>query len=134
MKLFVAHQLIPTSALVVIDNGVGPAAYGTEESIVDYALLAADQNAALPSQVSFLIMKNNHLISEPSNSVTEFQFTICSSAFPPSARLTSTHFFQLLRNATHPWITLFMTVEIDGNSTFKLSVRNQIIVCNVNLI
>ena len=65
MKLFVAHQLIPTSALVVIDNGVGPAAYGTEESIVDYALLAADQNAALPSQVSFLIMKNNHLISEP---------------------------------------------------------------------
>ena len=61
MKLFVAHQLIPTSALVVIDNGVGPPSYGAEESIVDYALLAADQNAALPSQVSFLIMKNNHL-------------------------------------------------------------------------
>ena len=55
MKLLVVHQLIPTSALVVIDNGVGPPSYGAEESIVDYALLAADQNAALPSQVSFLI-------------------------------------------------------------------------------
>ena len=46
-----AHQLNPISGLRVIDNGVGLAAYGAEENIVDYALLATDQKAALPSQV-----------------------------------------------------------------------------------
>ena len=46
-----AHQLNLTSGLRVIDNGLGLAAYGAEENIVDYALLATDQKAALPSQV-----------------------------------------------------------------------------------
>ena len=46
-----AHQLNLISGLRVIDNGLGLAAYGAEENIVDYALLATDQKAALPSQV-----------------------------------------------------------------------------------
>ena len=46
-----AHQLGLTSGLRVIDNGLGLPKYGPEENIVDYALLAADKKAALPSQV-----------------------------------------------------------------------------------
>ena len=46
-----AQQLSLTSGLRVIDNGLGLPAYGPEERVVDYALLAADQKAALPSQV-----------------------------------------------------------------------------------
>ena len=46
-----AHQLETTFALSVIDNGLGFPEYGAEENIVDYALLAADQKATLPSQV-----------------------------------------------------------------------------------
>ena len=46
-----AHQISLTSGLRVIDNGLGFSVYDSEESIVDYALLAADQKAALPSQV-----------------------------------------------------------------------------------
>ena len=52
MNLFLlAHQLETTFALSVIDNGLGFPEYGAEENIVDYALLAADQKATLPSQV-----------------------------------------------------------------------------------
>ena len=46
-----AHQLPLTSGLRVIDNGLGLAVYGAEDSVVDYALLASDKKAALPSQV-----------------------------------------------------------------------------------
>ena len=46
-----AHQLNLTSGLRVIENGLGLPVYGDEENIVDYALLASDQKAALPSQV-----------------------------------------------------------------------------------
>ena len=48
---FFAQQLRTTSGLRVIDNGLGPLVWGAEEKIVDYALLAADQKATLPSQV-----------------------------------------------------------------------------------
>ena len=48
---FLAHQLKITSGLRVLDNGLGPAVFGEEEGVVDYALLAFDQKAALPSQV-----------------------------------------------------------------------------------
>ena len=41
-----------TSGLKVLDNGLGLPVYGSEEKVVDYALLAADQKSALPSQVS----------------------------------------------------------------------------------
>ena len=52
MNLFLlAHQLETTFGLSVIDNGLGFPEYGAEENIVDYALLAADQKATLPSQV-----------------------------------------------------------------------------------
>ena len=56
MQLFanlvlLAHQLSLTSGLRVIDNGLGLAVYGAEDSVVDYALLASDKKAALPSQV-----------------------------------------------------------------------------------
>ena len=45
------HQLQTTSGLRVLDNGLGPAVFGEEEGVIDYALLAFDQKAALPSQV-----------------------------------------------------------------------------------
>ena len=48
---FFAQLLRTTSGLRVIDNGLGPLVWGAEEKIVDYALLAADQKATLPSQV-----------------------------------------------------------------------------------
>ena len=48
---FLAKQHYLASALQVIDNGIGPAVYGAEDMMVDYAYLADDQNAALPSQV-----------------------------------------------------------------------------------
>ena len=55
MQLFtnlflLSHQLCLTSGLRVLDNGLGLPG-NNEESIVDYALLASDQKAALPSQV-----------------------------------------------------------------------------------
>ena len=51
-NLFIlALQLRLTFGLRVLDNGLGLAVYDSEESIVDYALLASDQKAALPSQV-----------------------------------------------------------------------------------
>ena len=46
----------------MIDNGLELPVYGSEESIVDFALLAADQKATLPSQ---FLVKN-----------TESQYTI----------------------------------------------------------
>ena len=46
-----AHQISLISGLRVIDNGLGLPVYGSEESIVDYAVLTADTKATLPSQV-----------------------------------------------------------------------------------
>ena len=48
---FFAQLLRTTFGLRVIDNGLGALVWGAEEKIVDYALLAADQKATLPSQV-----------------------------------------------------------------------------------
>ena len=48
---FLAHRLSLTSSLRVIENGLGLAAYGSEETSVDFALLAADTKATLPTQV-----------------------------------------------------------------------------------
>ena len=48
---FLASQLSLTSCLRVIDNGLGPPVYGSEETNVDFALLAADTKASLPNQV-----------------------------------------------------------------------------------
>ena len=47
----IAHQFSLTSGLRTMDNGLGLGLYGSEERIVDYAFLAADQKAPLPSQV-----------------------------------------------------------------------------------
>ena len=49
------HQLQTTSGLRMLDNGLGPAVFGEEEGVVDYALLAFDQKAALPSQVCVFV-------------------------------------------------------------------------------
>ena len=51
---FLAFQLRITFGLRVIDNGVGFPVHGAETNVVDYALLAADQKATLPSQVHIL--------------------------------------------------------------------------------
>ena len=52
--IFLAHKLQMTSGLRGLDNGLGPAVFGAEEGVIDYALLAKDQKAALPSQVQDL--------------------------------------------------------------------------------
>ena len=54
--LAIAHQLSLTSGLRVIDNGLGLPVYGSEERVVNYALLAADTKAALPSQLQTLLI------------------------------------------------------------------------------
>ena len=46
-----AFQLKTIHGLRVIDNGLGPPVYGAEETMVDFAFLAADRKATLPSQV-----------------------------------------------------------------------------------
>ena len=46
-----AHQLRTISGLRVIENGLGPPVFGAEETNVDFASLALDQKASLPSQV-----------------------------------------------------------------------------------
>ena len=40
-----------TSGLRVLDNGLGLPVYGAEDNVVDFASLANDQKADLPSQV-----------------------------------------------------------------------------------
>ena len=50
-SFILAFQVRTISGLRVIDNGVGPLVFGAEETIVDFALLAADQKATLPGQV-----------------------------------------------------------------------------------
>ena len=50
--LAIAHQLSLTSGLRVIDNGLGLPVYGSEERVVNCALLAADTKADRP--VNFL--------------------------------------------------------------------------------
>ena len=53
LLFLLAHQLCTTSGLRVIDNGLGllVADFESDASIVDFALLSADQTASLPSQV-----------------------------------------------------------------------------------
>ena len=41
-----------TSGLRVLDNGLGLPVYGAEDNVVDFASLANDQKADLPSQVA----------------------------------------------------------------------------------
>ena len=55
---FLAHHPKTTLGLRVIDNGLGAPVFGAEGTIVDYALLAADQKAALPSQVQIFCLGN----------------------------------------------------------------------------
>ena len=53
LSIFLLAQQLSAiiSALRVLENGLGLPVYGAEETIVDYALLADDQKATLPSQV-----------------------------------------------------------------------------------
>ena len=53
LLLLLAHQLIPTSGLKLIENGLDLPVYGAKEGMVDFALLAVDTKASLPSQVIF---------------------------------------------------------------------------------
>ena len=49
--LLACHLCTIISGLRVIDNRVGLPVHGSEEKVIDFAHLAADQKAALPSQV-----------------------------------------------------------------------------------
>lgn len=51
IAFLLAQQLCTTCALRVLDNGLGLEVFGDEETIVDFAVLATDQKASLPSQV-----------------------------------------------------------------------------------
>ena len=52
----IAHQLKTTLGLKLIDNGLGLPVFGAEEAIVDFALLAGDKKATLPSKVQDLLI------------------------------------------------------------------------------
>ena len=54
-SFILAYQVRTISGLRVIDNGVGPLVFGAEETIVDFALLAADQKATLPPRCKHFI-------------------------------------------------------------------------------
>ena len=95
---FLALQLRTSFGLRVIDNGLGPPQFGAEESISNFALLAEDQKATLPSKV--------HTFENIQNLCFPTQFTICSSA-TTDAFLTNLNFFQILRHSGIPWITFF---------------------------
>ena len=115
--LVVVHQLSLISGLRLIDNGLGLPVYDfeSEEGIVDYALLSADQKASLPNQVK---VRCHFFDTLP------FQFTICLSA-TSDAFLTSLQFFTLLRHSGKPWISLYMDpVPEPGkqNGLFRLTV------------
>ena len=115
-NIFLLVQHLSTkSALRVIDNGTGPAVYGAEDKMVDYAILAADQKAALPSQVcrwtAFAILHDPYFA----------QFTICSSA-TAEAVLSTFFFVQLLRESGQPWVTLQMTADAKTGSDFRVTV------------
>ena len=114
--LLVAHQLCLASTLRVIDNGLGVTQSGLEEKIVDYAILAADEKADLPSQVcqGLVCIFSLHMYT-----CVSFQFTICSS-IATDAFTNAICPFQLLRESGAPWINLCL----DGNNLlFKLSVN-----------
>ena len=50
MKLFLlAHQLCTAFGMRLIDNGLGLGVFGAKEKMTDYAFLAIDQKAALPT-------------------------------------------------------------------------------------
>ena len=65
-SFILAYQVRTISGLRVIDNGVGPLVFGAEETIVDFALLAADQKATLPSQVQTFYNFEFPRLSSPS--------------------------------------------------------------------
>ena len=111
---FLAHHPRNIFGLRVIDNGVGFPVHGAETNVVDYALLAADQKATLPSQVQTFY---NTLSFPPT------QFTICSSA-TTDAFLTNLIFFQILRHSEDPWITFYLFPQ-PGNEDpiFKITVK-----------
>ena len=56
LPFLLAHKT--TFGLRVISNGLGLPVYGDAEKTVNYALLASDQKAALPSQVLVLKIIN----------------------------------------------------------------------------
>ena len=115
LPFLLAHQLRTTFGLRVIDNGLGLPVFGAEEKMVNYAFLASDQKAALPSQVcrwtAFAILHDPY----------SAQFTICSSA-TAEAVLSTFFFVQLLRESGQPWVTLQMTADAKTGSDFRVTV------------
>ena len=64
-----------TSGLRVLDNGLGLPVYGAEDNVVDFASLANDQKADLPSQVavcSFISYKNPPFLPFPRSMFVRF--------------------------------------------------------------
>ena len=114
---FLALQLRTSFGLRVIDNGLGPPQFGAKDSILNFALLAEDQKATLPSKVQTFDNIKQHLSFLS-------QFTICSSA-TTNAFLTNLNFFQILRHSGNPWITFFSMPPQPGsdNPIFKLTVK-----------
>ena len=98
---FLSSQLRSSSGLKTIDNGVGPIIWGAEEKVVDYAVLADDETAALPSQVTSFSVFNFCFFL--------IQFTICSST-TWEALTTNLCFFQLQRESGKPWMTLVLAL------------------------
>ena len=65
-----------TSGLKVLDNGLGLPVYGAEDNVVDFASLANDRKADLPSQVgacSFISYKNPPFLPFPCSMFVRFE-------------------------------------------------------------
>ena len=80
----IAHQLCLASTVSVIDNGLGVTQSGLEEKIVDFAILAADEKADLPSQVCLGFVCTIHVCLFSSLYVPQWLRMLSPTQFVPS--------------------------------------------------
>ena len=66
---FLLNEFLPTLGLKSVDNGMGLIVFGAEEKVVDYAVLAQDQVAALPRQVDRFFIQHKDIIKK---SISQF--------------------------------------------------------------
>ena len=60
---FLLNEFLPILGLKSVDNGMGLIVFGAEEKVVDYAVLAQDQVAALPRQVDRFFIHHKDIIA-----------------------------------------------------------------------
>ena len=74
---FLLNEFLPILGLKSVDNGMGLIVFGAEEKVVDYAVLAQDQVAALPRQVDRVSFTTRILSRSPSVSLSINALQVC---------------------------------------------------------